>query len=210
MLLTTTHRNGCESRRIDFHMGQERRNVNEIAGLRTRCEFAVRAPPHFTHARQNVCNGLLRAMMVNSRAGARLYLEYAAPHRRFDAELRRNRGLALRAGRLQRALVEFTRVNNTDCRGIAHRFIGGYRSKARDPIASFANELSRVERNSLSYVGRHRSDLGCANPNVGMRQRLNSLRSSLFNVRRALVGNDWLSVRKGSIGVLVRRRAATV
>ena len=69
--------------------------MNEIAGLGTRCELAVQTPPHFAHAGQNVCNGLLHAMMVNSRPGARLYLEQAAPHRRMDAELRRKRGLAL-------------------------------------------------------------------------------------------------------------------
>ncbi|MGA8445821.1 MAG: hypothetical protein WB766_11595 [Roseiarcus sp.] len=76
-------------------MEQERWNVNEIAGLRTRREFAVQAPPHFTNAGQNVCNGLLHAMMMNARPGARLHLEQAAPHHRLDAELRRNRGLAL-------------------------------------------------------------------------------------------------------------------
>jgi hypothetical protein len=36
--------------------------------------------------------------------------------------------LAFGAGRLQCALVEFTRVNNTDCRRIVHRFTQGYRS----------------------------------------------------------------------------------
>src|SRR5271156_181123 len=100
--------------------------MDEIAGLLARREFAIRAPAHFAYARQHVRDGLLLAMMVNSRASARVDLEYAAPHRRFDAELRRNGGQAFRAGRLQCALVEFTRVNNMDCRGIAHRFHWGY------------------------------------------------------------------------------------
>jgi hypothetical protein len=102
--------------------------VNEIAGFRARCELAVRAPTHFAYARQHICDGLLLAMMVNSRAGTLLDLKQAAPQRRFDAELRRNCSLALRAGRLQRALVEFTGVNDTNCRRIAHRFTRGYRS----------------------------------------------------------------------------------
>ena len=75
MLLTTTHRNGRELDGLISICEQERWHVNEIAGLRTRCEFAVQAPPHFAHARQNVRDGLLHAVMVNSRAGARLYLE---------------------------------------------------------------------------------------------------------------------------------------
>jgi hypothetical protein len=66
----------------------------------------------------------------------------AAPHRRFDAELRRNCSLAFGAGRLQCAPVEFTRVNNTDCRRSAHRFNGGYHSKARDPIAASPTNLA--------------------------------------------------------------------
>jgi hypothetical protein len=36
--------------------------------------------------------------------------------------------LAFRAGRLQGAPVEFTWMNDTDCRRIAHRFTRGYRS----------------------------------------------------------------------------------
>ena len=62
--------------------------MNEIASLRARCEFAIRAPAHFAHTRQHICDGLLLAMMVNSGASARLDLEHAAQHRRFDAELR--------------------------------------------------------------------------------------------------------------------------
>src|SRR5271170_3798255 len=116
--------------------------MDEIAGLRARREFAIRAPAHFAYARQHVRDGLLLAMMVNSRASARVDLEQAAPHRRFDAELRRNCSLAFRAGRLQCALVEFTGVNDTNCRRIAHRFTRGYRSKARDPIAAFRTNLA--------------------------------------------------------------------
>jgi hypothetical protein len=144
--------------------------VDEIAGLRARREFAALAPAYFAYAGQHICDGLLLAMMVNSGAGARLDLEHAAPHRRFDAELRRNCSLAFRAGRLQRAPVEFTGVNDTNCRRIAHRYTRGYRSISSRSNRGFANEFSRVERDSLSYVGRRGSCVGCAYPNVGMRQ----------------------------------------
>ena len=121
--------------------------MNEIAGLRARCEFAALAPTHFAYAGQHICDGLLLAMMVNSGAGTRLDLERAAPHRRFDAELRRNCSLAFRAGRLQGAPVEFTGMNDTNCRRIAHRYTRGYRSKARDPIATFRTNLARRTAN---------------------------------------------------------------
>jgi hypothetical protein len=39
---------------------------------------------------------------------------------------------------------------------------------------SFTDQLSGVERNSLSYIGRCVSCIRCVNPNVGMRERLNS------------------------------------
>ena len=123
--------------------------MNEIAGPRAPCEFAVRG-----YTGQHICDCLLLAMMVNTGASARFDLEHAALHRRFDAELRRNGGLALRAGRLQRALVEFTGVNNTNCRRIAHRFTRGSSLESSRSKRGFANEFSRVNRDSLSYVGR--------------------------------------------------------
>ena len=110
--------------------------MNEIARLRASAALAIRASAHFAYAGQHICDGLLLAMMVNTGASARLDLEHAAPHRRFDAELRRNCSLAFRAGRLQGAPVEFTRMNDTNCRRIAHRYTRGYRSKARDSIAA--------------------------------------------------------------------------
>src|SRR6202041_3075957 len=143
-------------------MLQECRHVNEIAGLRARCEFAALAPTHFAYAGQHICDGLLLAMMVNTGASARLDLEHTAPHRRFDAELRRNCSLAFRAGRLQGAPVEFTWMNDTDCRRIAHRFTRGYRSKSSRSNRGFASEFNRVDRKSLSYIGRRGSCVGCA------------------------------------------------
>ena len=128
--------------------------MNEVAGSRARCELAIRTPAHFAYAGQHVRDGLLLAMMVNSRASAGVDLEHAAPHRRFDAELRRNGGQAFRAGRLQCPLSEFRRVNNADCGGVAHRLNWVRRSKACDFDRGFASELSRAERKSLSYVGR--------------------------------------------------------
>ena len=152
--------------------------MNEIARLRASAAFAFRAPAHFAYAGQHICDGLLLAMMVNSRTGTLLDLKQAAPQRRFDAELRRNCSLAFRAGRLQRALVEFRRVNDTDCRGIAHRFQRGYHSKARDQSRP-RHESSSVKCSSLSYVGRRGSRVGSANPNLGMRQTSPGLRCHL-------------------------------
>ena len=116
--------------------------MNEIARLRASAAFAIRTPAHFAYTGQHISDGLLLAIVVNSRAGARLDLEHAAPHRRFDAELRRNCSLAFRAAGLQRALVEFRRVNNADCGGIAHRFNWVRRSKARDSIAASPTNLA--------------------------------------------------------------------
>src|SRR6202022_2357812 len=132
-------------------MRQEWRHVNEIAGLRARDEFAVRAPTHFAYARQNVCDGMLYAVMVNARPSALLDLEHARPQLRFDAGLRRNCGQALRAGRLQRALIEFRRANDADGRGTAHRLIVvvahahpaiEWTYGPRDPIAASPTDLA--------------------------------------------------------------------
>src|ERR1700729_1999226 len=124
-------------------MRQECRHMNEVAGSRARCKFAIRAPAHFAYAGQHICDGLLLAMMVNTGASARLDLEHAAPHRRFDAELRRDGGQAFRARRLKCAPVEFTGVNDTNYRRIAHRFTRWcYRSKARDPTAAPRTNLA--------------------------------------------------------------------
>ena len=162
--------------------------MNEIASLRARCEFAIRAPAHFAHTRQHICDGLLLAMMVNSGAGTRLDLEHAAPHRRFDAELRRNCSLAFRAGRLQGAPVEFTGMNDTNCRRIAHRYTRGYRSKARDPIATFRTNLARRTANlypTLVDAGRalvaRTQTLVCA-------KRLNSRGGSGFRTSNCSAG----------------------
>jgi hypothetical protein len=74
-------------------------------------------------------------------------------------------------------------MNNPDCRQFAHRFIGGYRSKAREPIAAPATNLAvcRVFLDrTLVGIGRtlvvRTQTLVCA-------QRLNSLGSSLFTLR---------------------------
>src|SRR5882757_1757460 len=81
-------------------------------------------------------------MMVNSRTGTLLDLKQAAPQRRFDAELRRNGRPAFRARRLQSTLVEFERVNNTDCGGSAHRFIRVIARKLAIHIAASPTTLA--------------------------------------------------------------------
>jgi hypothetical protein len=119
--------------------------VNEIAGLGARGEFAVRAPTDFAYTRQHICDGLLLAMMVNSVRAPGLALKQTAPQRRFDAKFGRNSGQALRAGRLQSALIELRKVNNTDCRGIVHQFNPWLSSMSSRFDGSSVLELSRKE-----------------------------------------------------------------
>ena len=88
--------------------------MDEIAGFRARAVFSPRAPADFADARQDVCDRLLLSMMVNSRTGSRLDLEQPAPQRRFDAELRRDRGQAHGAWRLCRSFVESGWADNAN------------------------------------------------------------------------------------------------
>src|SRR5450432_3936382 len=68
-------------RRVDFHVRQEGGNMNEIAGLCTRGRFASFAPADFADTREDVGDGLLLAMMMNSGPRSRCHLEQAAPDR---------------------------------------------------------------------------------------------------------------------------------
>jgi hypothetical protein len=88
--------------------------MNEIAGFRVRGILSARTPAHFADARQHIGNRLLLAMMMDACTGSRHDFEQAAPQRRLDAELRRDRGQADGARRLCRARVESGRADNTN------------------------------------------------------------------------------------------------
>src|SRR5258708_7258854 len=81
-------------RRVDFHMRQEGRDMNEVASLRAPYEFSSCAPAHFTDAGENIGDRLLLSMMMNSRLRFWFHLKQAAPDRRSDAKRRRDRRAA--------------------------------------------------------------------------------------------------------------------
>src|SRR5437660_1900116 len=101
-------------RRIEFHVQQEGGDMDEVARLRARNALALRPPPNFADARQNICDRLLLAMMMD--AGACLWpdLKKAAPQGRVDTELRRDGSQAQGAGSLCRSGMEFGRAEDLD------------------------------------------------------------------------------------------------
>src|SRR5260370_29769870 len=111
-------------RRIDLHVRQEGRHMDEIAGFRARSVFAPRAPADFADARQDIGDRLLLSMMMDARTGSRLDLEQPAPQRRLHAELRSDRGQAHGAWRLCRSRVESGRADNANW-GIFGRHVHG-------------------------------------------------------------------------------------
>jgi hypothetical protein len=104
-------------RRVDFHMREQRGNMNEIAGLGDRGEFSCGAPANLAVAGENVCNRILLAVMMNSGPRSRHHLEHAAPDGRSDTQRWRDRGAAFRARGLRRSAVEFGGADNSDCGG---------------------------------------------------------------------------------------------
>ena len=75
-------------------MRQKSWDVNEIASDRISGKFSIFAPTHFADPRQNVGDGLLRAVMMNAGACAGLHFEQASPERR----VRRRAAALLRLG----------------------------------------------------------------------------------------------------------------
>src|SRR6516165_1610260 len=61
--------------RIDLHVRKKRGNVNEVAGLRSRRELALVAPANLAPAREDECDGLLLAVVVDSSSCAWLDFE---------------------------------------------------------------------------------------------------------------------------------------
>src|SRR5437773_4398908 len=94
--------------------------MDEIAGFRARSVFAPRAPADFADAQQDIGDRLLRSMMMDARTGSRFDLEQPAPQRRFDAELRGDRGQAYGAWRLFRPWVELGRADNANWGILGH------------------------------------------------------------------------------------------
>jgi hypothetical protein len=131
--------------------------VNEIAGLRARCEFAVRAPTHFAYARQHICDGLLLAMMGELPYGCPGLTSNKPPH---NVDSTPSCG-ATAAWRFEPGVCSVP-LSNSEGRTIriAEESLidpPGFRSKAPRSDRGFASEFSRVERNSLSYIGRRGS-----------------------------------------------------
>jgi len=94
--------------------------MNEIAGLRSSNRFSPRAPTDFADPGQNVGDGLLLSVMMDTRARSGGHREEAAPDCRCDTERGCNRGAALGPWRLCRLLIELSRAHNADRRGKAH------------------------------------------------------------------------------------------
>ena len=78
-------------------MRKKRGNVNEVAGLRACRELAPVAPANFAPARQDECDRVLFAVMVDAGSCAWLDLEEAAPNGRTDAQGWSDRGETLGA-----------------------------------------------------------------------------------------------------------------
>src|SRR6266481_1813835 len=94
--------------------------MNEIASLCTRDRFTSFAPADLANAGEDVGDGLLLSMMMNSRTGSRLHLEQSAPDRRGDAERRRDGRAPFGARRLRRSRIEFSRADDVDCSRRTH------------------------------------------------------------------------------------------
>src|SRR5579863_9118323 len=94
--------------------------MNEIAGARQRCEFAVLAPADLAPSREHKGNRLLVSMMVHAGPRAGFDFENAAPQRGGDAYFRCNCSAALRAGRLRRPEIELIGTDDSDRVAVAH------------------------------------------------------------------------------------------
>src|SRR5260370_16742511 len=66
-------------RGIDFHVEQESRNMNEVAGLRVRYEFTSCTPANLADAAEHIGDRLLLSMMVNSAPPSHSSLDHPAP-----------------------------------------------------------------------------------------------------------------------------------
>src|SRR5882724_12159130 len=107
-------------RGIDFHVEQESRNMNEVAGLPVRYEFTSCTPANLADAGQHISDRLLFSMMVNSGPRSRFNLEQAAPDGRSNAQRRCDSLATFGARRLCGAQIEFSRADDVDCSKRAH------------------------------------------------------------------------------------------
>src|SRR6267154_3543 len=107
-------------RGVDFHMEQESRNVNEVAGLRVRYEFTSCTPANLADAGEHIGDRLLLSMMVNSGPRSRFDLEQAAPDGKSNAQRRCDSLATFGARRLRGSEVEFRWADDVDCSRRAH------------------------------------------------------------------------------------------
>ena len=96
--------------------------MDEIAGLRARCELTSCTPAYLADAGQHVGNRLLLSMMMNSGPRSRFNLEQAAPDRRRDADVQRDGGATFGARRLCSSKIELIWADDANCSGPAHGF----------------------------------------------------------------------------------------
>src|ERR1700761_5575503 len=106
---------------VDFHVGQECRHVNKVAGLRCCAVFAAATPADLAHTRQDISDRLLLAVMMDTSSRPRFDLEQTAPKRRLNAELWRNRGKTDGTRRLCRAQVEAIGADDSNWGIFGHR-----------------------------------------------------------------------------------------
>ena len=88
--------------------------MQKIPGARDEGMFALRAPLDERLAVQNVRDGFLRAVMMDSSLRSRLYQKRAAPERRVNAQFRRHGREALRARSLRSSGAELIGMDHAD------------------------------------------------------------------------------------------------
>src|SRR5258708_16726535 len=97
---------GKIARRIDFLMGNPRRDIEEVARVQGGIELPPLAPPNIGRAVKHVRDGVLLTVMVDCRAGTGFNTKDATPHGRVYASLRMNGCETLRSGRLSGCRIE--------------------------------------------------------------------------------------------------------
>ena len=89
-------------------------DVQEIPGLHGGRVFAMFAPFHKRLAFENIHDGFLRAVMMDSGSRTWLDQERAAPHGGADTQLAADGGVPLRARCLGRAGIELVWMDDLD------------------------------------------------------------------------------------------------
>jgi hypothetical protein len=87
-------------------VGQPRRNMDKITGVRSRTIFTAHSPTDQAIALEHVCDGLLLPVMMDAGPGSGLNDEYPTPKFGCDALVDRDGGTPFGARRLGRPSVE--------------------------------------------------------------------------------------------------------